>query len=132
MSFSLRLRRNGATEPDYQISSGKLVLSYNADAVRDRIFTSLSTQLGEWFLDNEDGVPYYPIEGESSANFILGGKMTEGEVAAVIRRRILTDVDVKSILSLSVTQNSQRRVSINASVKVSLPDGTNDIIEVNI
>lgn len=109
-TFSLALRRTGADAPDFQISGGRLVPAYEGDAARDRIFTALSTQLGEWYLDAEDGVPYM---GE---NGILGGKKTEAEVAALIRRRIALDPDVDRVVDLTVTQGSNRNVSVTAQV----------------
>lgn len=109
MSFSLLLRRDGINPPDFRIEGGRLVLSTGADAARDRIFTALSTQLGEWFLDAEDGVPYY---GQ-----ILGGKLTESEVGSLIRRRILLDPDVDRIVSLTISKNpTDRSVSVSAEV----------------
>lgn len=112
MSFSFLLRRDGLGESDYRISGGKIVISTANDAARDRIYTSLNTQLGEWYLDVADGIPYI---GE---NGILGGKKSESEVAAIIRRRILLDPDVDRIDSLSVTQDSFRRVSVSAEVRL--------------
>jgi hypothetical protein len=109
-TFSLALRRTGADSPDLQILGGRLVVAYDADAARDRIFTALSTQLGEWYLDAEDGVPYMGADG------ILGGKKTEAEVAALIRRRIALDPDVDRVVDLSVIQNSNRSVSVTAQV----------------
>jgi hypothetical protein len=122
MSFSFLLRRDGIGESDYRISGGKIVISTDNDAVRDRLFTSLSTQLGEWYLDNTDGIPY------SGENGILGGKKSEGEVAAIIRRRILSDPDVSRIDSLSVSQDSFRRVSV--AVEVRLQSGDQLSVEV--
>lgn len=111
MSFSFLLQRNGV-EPDFIIRRGRIVLSYANDAVRDRLFVALSTQLGEWFLDFEDGVPYNPPGG------ILGGKMTEAQVSAILRRRILLDPDVDIIESMTVAQDARRHVSVTASVRL--------------
>ncbi len=124
MSFSFLLRRNGLTPPDFAISGGRIVLSTGADAARDRIFTALSTQLGEWFLDAEDGVPYYGAGG------ILGGKMTEAEVGAILRRRILLDPEVRRVVSMTMTQNAARQARVTAEVLLALADGTSETITV--
>lgn len=113
MSFSFLLRRDGVNPVDYRIRDGVIVLSFGADAVRDRLYVALTTQLGEWFLDVTDGVPYY---GE---NGILGGKKSEAEVAAIIRRRILLDPDVDRIESFTLQQDARRHVSIECRVKLS-------------
>lgn len=113
MPFSFLLRRDGINPADFIVNrSGTLALSGTADAARDRIYTALITQLGEWFLDNTDGVPYY---GESG---ILGGKKTEAEVGAILRRRVLLDPDVDRIVSMSVVQDARRRVSVQAEVRL--------------
>lgn len=114
-TFSLALSR-GSGAPDFRISGGRLALAYEGDAARDRLFTALSTQLGEWYLDAEDGVPYLGTGG------ILGGKLTEAEVAALIRRRILLDPEVDRIVSLEVLQDAQRRVSVRAEVLLTVGD----------
>lgn len=126
MPYSFLLRRDGINQPDYQIRNGRIVISSGADAARDRIYTALSTQLTEWFLDNTDGVPYY---GESG---ILGGKKTEGEVGAILRRRILLDPEVDRIESMSISQDARRHVSINAEVRLLLADGTSETISVEV
>lgn len=126
MPFSIALLRNGIDRPDFSIIRGRLVLCSGADAARDRIFTALSTQLGEWYLDSSDGVPYY---GETG---ILGGKKTEGEVAAILRRRILLDPEVRRIVSMQVTQDSFRRVSVFAEVLLKLANGTSETIQVEV
>ena len=126
MPFSFLLLRDGIHQPDYQIKAGRIVVSSGADAARDRIFTALSTQLGEWFLNADDGVPYY---GE---NGILGGKKTEGEVAAILRRRILSVAEVDRIESMTISQDARRHVSVSAEVRLSLADGTSETISVEV
>lgn len=126
MAFSFLLNRGGAYLPDYKIKGGKIVLSTGADAARDRIFTALSTQLGEWFLDVEKGIPYL---GE---NGILGGKRTEAEVSAIIRRVILQDPEVDRIVSLEIIQDASRRVTVTGEVLLSLSDGTSETIQIEV
>lgn len=126
MAFSFLLNRGGTGLPDYRIRDGKIVLSTGSDAARDRIYTALQTQLGEWFLDVDKGIPYY---GE---NGILGGKRTEAEVAAIIRRVILQDPEVDRIVSLDIIQDSFRRVTVTGEVLLSLADGTSETIQIEV
>lgn len=113
-TFSTALRRTGSGSPDLQVSAGRILLAYEGDAARDRLFTALSTQAGEWYLDADDGVPYM---GE---NGILGGKKTEAEVGALIRRRILADPQVDRVVDMQVVQDASRRVSVSANVLLTI------------
>lgn len=124
MAFSFLLTRGGAALPDYQIKGGKIVLSSGADAARDRIFTALNINLGEWYLDVDKGIPLY---GE---NGILGGKRTEGEVGAIYRRAILRDPETERVISLSIIQDSFRRVTVDGTAKLSLTNGTSETVQV--
>jgi len=120
MAFSFLLRRDGLGQPDYQIKDGRIVLSTGADAARDRIFTALSINRGEWFLDADKGIPYLGADG------ILGGKKTEAEVGAIIRREILNVDEVDRIVSLDISQDSFRRVSVDGEARLKLADGTSE------
>lgn len=125
MSFSFLLRRDGLTQPDYQIRGGRIVLSFSADAARDRIFTALSTDVGEWFLDTTKGIPY------TGENGILGGKRSEAEVGALYRRRILLCPEVGRVNSLDIDQDALRHVDVTGEVLLDLDDGTSETIQVS-
>lgn len=126
MAFSFLLRRDGLSQPDYQIRAGRIVLSTGADAARDRIFTALSTDVGEWFLDVTKGIPY------TGQNGILGGKRSQAEVGALYRRRILADPEVGRVNSLDITQDPLRHVDVSADVKLDMADGSSETIQVSI
>lgn len=120
MAFSFLLRRDGISQPDYQIKDGRIVLSTGADAARDRIFTALSINRTEWFLDVDKGIPYLGEDG------ILGGKKTEAEVGAIIRREILNVDEVDRIVSLDIAQDSFRHVSVQGEARLKLADGSSE------
>lgn len=125
MSFSFLLRRDGTSNPDYQIRAGRIVLSSGPDAARDRIFTALSTDVGEWFLDVTKGIPY------TGENGILGGKRSEAEVGALYRRRILLCPEVGRVNSLEITQDAMRHVDILGEAKLDMEDGSSETIQVS-
>lgn len=125
MSFSFLLRRDGVTNPDFQIRAGRIVLSTGADAARDRIFTALSTDVGEWFLDVTKGIPY------TGENGILGGKRSEAEVGALYRRRILLCPEVGRVNSLDINQDPNRHVDVFGDVKLDMADGSSETIQVS-
>lgn len=124
MAFSFLLYRNGAARPDFRIVNGRIVISSGADAARDRIFTALNIQLGEWYLNSTKGVPYY---GE---NGILGGKRTEAEVGAIFRRVILRDPESDRIVNLNIVQDSGRHVDVTGEVRLNLTNGTSETVQV--
>lgn len=125
MSFSFLLRRNGTTVPDYQIRAGRIVLSTSADAARDRIYTALETDVGEWYLDVTKGIPY------TGENGILGGKRSEAEVGALYRRRILLCPEVGRVNSLEITQDANRHVDVSGDVILEMDDGSSETIQVS-
>lgn len=56
--------------------------------------------------------------------------MTEAEVGAILRRRILLDPEVSRVVSLSLTQDATRQVRVDANVLLKLTDGTSETINV--
>lgn len=126
MAFSFLLRRDGLSQADYRIKDGRIVLSSGADAARDRIYTVLNINRTEWFLDVDKGIPYL---GENS---ILGGKKTEAEVSAIIRRVILNVDEVDRIVSLQISQDSFRHVSVSGEVRLKLANGTSETINFEV
>jgi hypothetical protein len=57
--------------------------------------------------------------------------MTEGEVSAILRRRILSDPEVSRIVTMQVSQ-SGRVVSVSAEVQLTLADGTSELINLEV
>lgn len=123
--FSFFLNNN-----DYQIDpAGKIKLSVATKTVEDRISTRLKTELGEWYLNNTLGVPWYTTPAQSG---ILGGKMQADEISAILRRQILSVDGVVRIETFDINfDNLHRNLSVRADVVV-LEQGTNKIIVINI
>ena len=123
MTFSLALDLSSGI-PDFRIVRGQLVRGYESDAARDRLFMRLSTQLGEWVYNTDDGVPYYGSGG------ILGGKMSQAEVEAIIRRAILSDPEADRIEAMSITSKG-RAVRVDATVVIKLASGSSETINIS-
>lgn len=122
--FSIALDRT-ASVPDFRIRAGRLVLARESDAARDRIYTVLSTQLGEWFLNVDQGVPYLGAGG------LLGGKMSEAEAGAILRRAILSDPEVDLVESLSMSEVN-RRLNVSAVVVLRLASGASETVLIGV
>jgi len=69
---------------DFRINNGDIALVKGEDAVVQQIRTTLRTQLGEWFLNINFGLPYYsltPTDINDNANpGILGGNLSAAEI----------------------------------------------------
>lgn len=124
MTFSLALDRSNGV-PDFRIRGGVLVRSYESDAARDRLYMRLRTQLGDWVFDTELGVPYV---GEGG---IMGGKKSQAEVEALLRRAILSDPEADRVDSMTVTAKG-RRVSVEAVVVLALASGKSETVTLTV
>lgn len=120
----------GLFSDDFQvIAGGRLQIAEATKTVRDRILTRIQTELGEWYLNNAVGVPWY---SSGSQVGILGSKMQADEISAILRRQIL-DVDgVVSIETFAMDFDAtQRKLNVSVDVKV-LADGTKKLIKIDI
>lgn len=124
MTFSLALDRSNGV-PDFRIRGGAVVRSYESDAARDRIYMRLRTQLGDWVFDTDLGVPYVGDGG------IMGGKKSQAEVEALLRRAILTDPEADRIDAMTVTAQG-RKVSVQAVVVLALASGKSETVTVAV
>ena len=75
------------------------------DEIRQRILTRLARVKGEWFLNNQSGLPYYDFEG----NFFLLGKQRQGELILRLMEEALRTDGVKSVtdVELKGTRNDE-------------------------
>ena len=99
---------------DFRISNGDIVLVKGDDAVVQQIRTTLRTQLGEWFLNINFGLPYYSLSAtdinDNSNPGILGGNLSAAEIqsyliAAVLQVPGVITIDQFLIEEVSTTRN---------------------------
>lgn len=88
---------------DLLIKEGRLGLTQGAEAVRQRLELSLSLFQGEWFLDLEQGVPWF--------EFLLGSKAPNLEIAKAILRQFATAVDGVATATVKIDLDSTERVA---------------------
>ncbi len=98
------------TTGDLALESGDLVLvggstdAENADAIAQHVRIRVRTFLGEWFLDESDGVPYHQR--------ILGKKgVRPGVVQSELRKRIEGTPGVRAVTEISVTIDRKTRAA---------------------
>jgi len=117
VSFTLLL--NTATH-DLSIVNGRFALISGVDEINQRINVTLRHLQGEYFLDIQDGTPWYTD--------LLGSKSAIAEVNLVLRSRVLSVPGVLRINSFEADfDNTTRAYSITMSVQTS--DG---VIEVDL
>ena len=113
MSWTLKLDN---LDHDLRIENGKFLRVNGSDEVRQRIKVSLWHYLGEYFLDTDNGVPWYEQ--------LLGRKIDADIVSTIIRRQILLVPGVIRISSLIVQfVNVTRSYSLDTSVQVQAGPG---------
>lgn len=128
MPFSLFI--DGLNNNDFRIRRGRFVLSTGAEAARNRILVALNTQLGEWFLDTRQGIPYYGDNG------IMGGRKSAEEIAAIFRMAVLSDPEVDRMDEFEIVEDINNPRGYNISMTLTLnatgPDGTSEQISIEV
>jgi hypothetical protein len=118
--MDLLLDANG----DLVFSNGNsLVTQTQSDVVAQRLYITLNTFLGEWFLDTTIGVPYYQQ--------IFGKVRNKSTIDIIFQNIISQDPGVLSLKSFSSDISTGRGYSMTFSVIVS--DGSStDLITVSV
>jgi hypothetical protein len=114
-NFSIYLDQN---VKDYRISDGRLVVANGDTTVMNRIFVRLQIQLGEWYLNLNDGLNYLGSGG------ILGGKYSAAQLGAIYRRAVLDDANVTAINELTISQLRTNPRSYNVYVNCTIDGGS--------
>lgn len=115
---------------DIVIENGDAVLASGLDAVSQQIKIALLMVKGEWFMDLEDGVPYFERAGIPASRALMGSRYNSNRAVAEFRKAILKVSDVVRITSLSATfAASTRTLSIRFTVRTSFGDTVADTLE---
>lgn len=108
---------------DLTIQNGSLVLTNGADEIKQRILVTLRHEYGEYFLNTDDGVPWY--EG-------LLGSSDRVVAESILRFVILSVPGVVSIIGMS-TSFVNRSLSFSCQVEVqTIEDQSTDTITVSM
>lgn len=90
------------SQGDLAIESGDLVILSGVDAIAQHLKIRLRFFLGEWFLNLDEGIPYFERVFVKSPNI--------PEIRALYRRAILTTPGVATIDDLTVDFDGSSRV----------------------
>lgn len=122
---------------DFRISNREIVLVQGVDNVAQQIRITLRTQLGEWFLNTNFGLPYYSITkdlNDNNTQGILGGNLSAAEIESHLLAAVFQVPGVISINRFELTQLSERKFFVDMDVQAESFDingiGTQE--EVNI
>lgn len=84
----------GLNGDDFQLVEEEFV------SIRQRIIIKIRTYMGEWFLNQNEGVPYYQS--------IVGKNRSKETIDAIFKRAILTVDGVKSLVYFRSNITAQR------------------------
>lgn len=93
-----------------------------------RVECRLLVILGEWFLDLDDGVPWFQPDG-SGTRPIMGGRANMPYAEAVMKRRVMGTDGIEEILRFDMRLDASTR-ALTATVTVRDTDG--NVITVSI
>lgn len=86
---------------DLDIENGDFRLTPTEQlSIRQKLIIKLSTFKGEWFLDDQLGIPYYEA--------VLGKGRSQATIDAIFKRAILETEGVKGIVSFQSNITKQR------------------------
>lgn len=100
---------------DLSIIGGKFRTVYRAEEVKQRILVTLLHYWGEYFLNTQDGVPWYEV--------ILGSKNRKN-VELILRRIILEVPGVIGIVGFKILSSDTVPRGIDVYVDVEVESGT--------
>lgn len=116
--MDIKLDANG----DLDASTGTFVIISGADAIRQSLRIRLQFFLGEWFLDQRLGVPYYER--------ILVKNPSTNVVRSILREAILETPGVIETTAFRTDyDNAARRMTVTFSARVEGSDAPLDFSE---
>lgn len=120
--MDILIQRSGTDTMDIVFENGKCPMTSDyTDSVIQRLYIRLRTLMGDWYLNEEYGVPWLER--------ILGHKVRKQTVDMIIQEQILLDSGVKSITRFSSNLNKDTRV-YECSFSVQVKSG--EIAEMSI
>jgi hypothetical protein len=100
---------------DLKLTDGQVTLTPDLKtAVAQHIAIRLRTFFGEWFLDADEGVPYFEL--------ILVKNPDLGRINSIFRSVILETPGVSSIARLQLTVTTARQLNVT-DLRIKLDDG---------
>ncbi len=86
---------------DLVLTDGDLVINSGTDAIRQNVIQRLKTYLGEWFLNNQIGIPYFQQ--------ILVKNPNQGNIDAIFQDAIMGTPGIVSLNKYSLDHDRETR-----------------------
>lgn len=108
-------------------------LTTGIDSVVQDALINLRLFRGEWFLDLDEGVPYFERidSGVTEAEALLGQKFDEGKARDAIRDALIATNGVVEIVFLNVSFDRSTRV-LTVTWQVRTDRGTSDVVTTEV
>lgn len=98
-----------ATNGDWDVSTGDLLLTTGNEAIKQSVKIRLSFFQGEWFLDLDAGIPYYQS--------VMVKNPDPNLLHSIFRTALLETPGVQSVDELQLTINREtRQLTLTASI----------------
>jgi hypothetical protein len=109
------------------------VLTTGVAAVVQGCRIAMATIAGEWFLDLDQGVPYFERVGVDAAHAIFGQKYDQAKALVAFRAALLKVAGVLSISTLTVTfDGPSRSLTVLWAVKTAFGDTPVDTLALGV
>lgn len=130
LSDKIDIKLDAATN-DIVLVDGDFVFTTGGEAVVQALRIALQTIRGEWFLDLEEGVPYYEGDTVTAEEALLGQVFDETKALSAFREAILAVPGVSDILSLGVAfDGTSRRMTVEFRVRTVFGDSDTETVAV--
>lgn len=102
------MRVSGLTsDGDWQFGKGRANYLRRSEAIRQNVSTRIKSFTNDWFLDINEGVPWFDL---------LGNKESEKRILREIETRVLGTEGVRLIERLRLTNLTQRDATIELTI----------------
>lgn len=112
---------------DISLANGDFVYSTGIDAVVQQVKIALQMIRGEWFLDLDEGIPYFENDYVTEAESLIGNKFDEKRARAAFRDVIVAVPGVVALNQLAISfDGTTRRMSVSFAVKTEFGDSATE------
>lgn len=106
---------------DIEVTGNDLTLVTGADAIKQHLGQRLKMFYGEWFLNMEQGIPYFQQVFKKNPNMAI--------LDSIFKREIINTPGILQLLEFDLDLNSSTRI-LTLSFRVLSEDGEIDFSEV--